>query len=55
MQMFDAIAAFMMAAKPVFFIPQTSRLLDQLREALQYKHYSLRTDEAYLHCVKFFI
>ena len=41
--------------KPVSSIPQSSRLLDQLREVLRYKHDSLRTEEAYLYWVKFFV
>ena len=41
--------------KPVSYIPQSPRLLDQLREVLRYKHYSLRTEEAYLYWVKFFV
>ena len=41
--------------KPVSYIPQSARLLDQLREVLRYKHYSLRTQEAYLYWVKFFV
>ena len=45
----------MMSAKPVSYIPQSPRLLDQLREVLRYKHYSLRTEEAYLYWVKFFV
>jgi site-specific recombinase XerD len=45
----------MMSAKPVSYIPQSARLLDQLREVLRYKHYSLRTEEAYLYWVKFFV
>ena len=44
-----------MSAKPVSYIPQSARLLDQLREVLRYKHYSLRTEEAYLYWVKFFV
>ena len=44
----------MMSAKPVSYIPQSARLLDQLCEILRYKHYSLRTEEAYLYWVKFF-
>ena len=28
--------------------PRPKRLLDQVREALRLKHYSLRTEEAYL-------
>jgi integron integrase len=31
------------------------RLLDQLREHIRYRHYSLRTEEAYVHWVKAFI
>lgn len=30
------------------------RLLDQVREMIRYKHYSLRTKEAYLYWVRFF-
>ncbi|MBP6720294.1 MAG: phage integrase N-terminal SAM-like domain-containing protein [Rhodoferax sp.] len=41
--------------KPVSYIPQSARLLDQLREVLRYKHYSLRTEEADLYWVKFFV
>lgn len=45
----------MMSTKPVSYIPQSARLLDQLREVLRYKHYSFRTEEAYLYWVKFFV
>jgi len=31
------------------------RLLDQLREQLRYLHYSLRTEEAYVHWVRAFV
>ncbi|THF60792.1 integron integrase [Pseudothauera nasutitermitis] len=31
------------------------RLLDQLRERIRYKHYSLRTEQAYVHWVRTFI
>ncbi|MCY7282656.1 MAG: phage integrase N-terminal SAM-like domain-containing protein [Cyanobacteria bacterium CAN_BIN43] len=41
--------------KPVSYIPQSARLLDQLREVLRYKHYSLRTEEAYVYWAKFFV
>lgn len=34
---------------------QATRLLAQVRERLRYLHYSLRTEEAYLHWVRFFI
>ena len=35
--------------------PAGTRLMDQLREQLRYAHYSLRTEEAYLHWVRAFI
>lgn len=53
--MLDAITVSMMSAKPASHIPQSPRLLDQLREVLRYRHYSLRTEEAYLYWVKFFV
>jgi hypothetical protein len=42
-----------MSVNPVFYIARSPRLLVQLREALRYKHYSLRTEEAYVFWVKF--
>ena len=39
----------------VSYIPQSPRLPDQLREVLRYKHYSLRTEEAYVYWVRFFV
>ena len=44
-----------MFAKPVSYIPQSPRLLDQLRQVQRCKHYSLRSEEAYLYWVKFFV
>ena len=41
--------------KPDLHIPQPLRLLDQMREVLRYKHYSLRTEQAYLYWVRFFV
>jgi integron integrase len=41
--------------KPDLHIPQSLCLLDQLREVLRYKHYSLRTEQAYLYWVRFFV
>lgn len=35
--------------------PKPPRLLDQIREALRLRHYSLRTEQAYLHWTKRFI
>ena len=55
MHMLDTNTVFMMSTKPASYIPQSVRLLDQLREVLRYKHYSLRTEEAYLYWVKFFV
>ena len=37
---------------PVF---RSTRLLDQVRERIRYLHYSLQTEKAYLHWVRFFI
>jgi len=31
------------------------KLLDQMRDAIRHKHYSLRTEEAYVHWIKRFI
>lgn len=45
----------MMSAKPVTYMPQSPRQLDQLREVIRYKHYSLRTEEAYRYWVTFYV
>lgn len=45
----------MMSANPVPYLPQYPRLLDQLPEVLRCNHYSLRTEEASLYWVKFFV
>ena len=34
---------------------QSARLLDQLRERIRYMHYTLRTEQAYVYWVRFFI
>ena len=34
---------------------QPPRLLDQMRERIRVKHYSLRTEQTYLYWVRFFI
>lgn len=34
---------------------QSTRLLDQVRERIRYLHYSLRTEEAYVYWVRFFV
>ena len=46
MHILDANTALLMSAKPVSYTPNSARLLDQLREVLRFKHYSLRTQEA---------
>ena len=35
--------------------PSRPRLLDQVRNAIRRKHYSLRTEESYVHWIKRFI
>ena len=39
----------------VIYIPQSKRLLEQLCEVPRYKHYSLKTEQAYTYWVKFFV
>ena len=34
---------------------QSTRLLDQVREQVRYKHYSLKTVKNYLYWIRFFI
>ena len=41
--------------EPVIYIPQSTRLLEQLREVLRYRHYSLKTEQAYQYWVRFFV
>ena len=44
------------ASRPLEEVAGSSlRLLDQLREQIRYRHYSLRTEEAYVHWVRAFI
>lgn len=43
------------AMNTVAYLPQSKRLLDQVREVLRYKHYSLKTEQAYLYWVRFFV
>ena len=40
---------------PTIYTPQSKRLLEQLCEVLRYKHYSLKTEQAYTYWVKFFV
>ena len=39
---------------PVIYIPQSTRLMEQLCEVLRHKHYSLKTEQAYWYWVRFF-
>jgi hypothetical protein len=41
--------------KPGTPVLRSTRLLDQLRERIRYLHYSLSTENAYLHWVRYFI
>ncbi len=40
---------------PVIYLPQSKRLLEQVSEVLRYKHYSLKTEQAYVYWVRFFV
>ena len=42
-------------APPPAPAPVSSRLLDQLRHHIRYRHYSIRTEEAYVHWVRAFV
>jgi len=43
-------------AKPGNLPPlQATRLLDQLRERIRYRHYSIRTEQAYVYWVRYFV
>ena len=35
--------------------PQPPKLLDRVRERIRYKHYSMRTEQAYVHWVRAFV
>ena len=39
----------------VAYLPQSKRLLEQVSEVLRYKHYSLKTEQAYLYWIRFFV
>lgn len=39
----------------VAYLPQSKRLLEQVREILRYKHYSLKTEQAYLYWIRFYV
>ena len=39
----------------VAYLPQSKRLLEQMREVLRYRHYSLKTEQAYVYWVRFFV
>jgi len=37
------------------FVPQSVRLMDQVKEVLRYHHYASRTEESYIHWILAFI
>ena len=39
----------------VAYLPQSKRLLEQVSEALRYKYNSLKTEQAYLYWIRFFV
>ena len=39
----------------VAYLPQSKRLLEQVSEVIRYKHYSQKTEQAYLYWVRFFV
>lgn len=41
--------------KPDSSVPRTLRLLDQVRDVIRGKHYSARTEQAYLHWVRLYV
>jgi uncharacterized protein YfbU (UPF0304 family) len=41
--------------KPGIASASSPRLLDQVREQIRYRHYSLSTEKTYLHWVRFFV
>lgn len=43
------------AVKPSGDHPRPARLLDQVRERIRYKHYSIRTEQAYVYWVRLFV
>jgi site-specific recombinase XerD len=49
------ITAFGGIMNPVIYSPQSKRLMEQLCEVLRYKHYSLKTEQAYCYWVRFFV
>lgn len=40
---------------PVAYLPQSMRLLEQVREVIRYNHYSLTTEQAYVYWARFVI
>ena len=39
----------------VAYLPRSKRLMEQVSEVLRYKHCSLKTEQAYLYWIRFFI
>ena len=45
----------MIPSTPVVYHSPQPRLLDQVREVIRFKHYSLKAEEAYVYWVRYFI
>ena len=37
------------------YLPQSKRMLEQVSEVIHYKHNSLKTEQAYVYWVRFFV
>ena len=48
------MSSYIEAVKPSALALQSTRILDPLRERIRHKHYSVSTEKAYLHWVRFF-
>lgn len=49
------MSSYKNSVKPGTSVPQSTRILDQLRERIRYMHYSLSTEQVYVYWVRFFI
>ena len=49
------MSSYKNSVKPSTPVPQSTRVLDQLRERIRYMHYSLSTEQVYVYWVRLFI
>jgi site-specific recombinase XerD len=49
------MSSYKISVKPSAPALQSTRILDQLRERIRYRHYSLSTEQVYVYWVRFFI